>query len=117
MAGGIWNPRETDYYCCGQVVDEVARYFPDDAKLQRMLAVWREWHLNNMKAGTPAQEAFLKTRTYPRSGDYLTWACETLRAAGLEPDQHEGKPYRYGSAWLKAELPPEIVAEIESWSK
>jgi hypothetical protein len=36
------------------------------------------------------------------------------------PDGLLGKPcsvcgYKYGTAWLKEELPPEIVAEIKSW--
>ena len=41
-----------------------------------------------------------------------------LADAGLNPDQtylYKGLPYQYGSAWLKEELPAEVIAEVESW--
>jgi hypothetical protein len=121
MSAGIWNPRETDYYTCGQAVDTVASFFPHDKKAQRMLEIWKKWHLNDMKAGSPAQEAFLATNpvsyTYPET--HYEKACEALAAAGINPDPnyiHNGKPYEYGSAWLKVELPAEVIAEINSWS-
>jgi hypothetical protein len=120
MQAEIWNPRETDCYACGQCVEEVAAYFPSDAKAQRMLAIWRDWHLNDMRAGSPAQEAWLRenpvTAVYP--GSHYETAKAALAAAGLQPDTsyiHNGNPYSYGSAWLRRELPPEVVAEIESW--
>lgn len=123
MRAHIWNPRETDIYCGGQCIEEVLAYFPNDKLAQRMAAVWREWHLNNMTAGSPAQEAWVKAHKadyHPASpGDsHYDWACRSLNAAGLNPDPgyvHNGQPYRYGHAWLKRELPAEVRAEIESW--
>jgi hypothetical protein len=83
--------------------------------VRKFRAVWDEYHLNDMKAGSPAQEAFLKanpvTYTYPES--HYEKACEALAAAGLNPDPnylHEGKPYKYGSAWLRAEVPNEVIS-------
>lgn len=115
MCAEIWNPRKTDCYQCGQCIDTVVAYFPDDAKAQRMLAIWREWHLNDMDAGSPAQRAWLKAN--PTHG--YEASCVALAGAGLNPDPgyvHNGQPYRYGHAWLKRDLPVEVVAEIESWS-
>ena len=114
MCAEIWNPRETDIYCGGQCVDTVAAYFPGDAKAQRMVAIWRKWHLNDLTAGSPAQEAWLEanpidmdaereiagaalggTGAYPhgsasrgasRPKDRYTLACEKLAAVGLNPD-------------------------------
>lgn len=47
MYAAIWNPGKTDCYAGGQNVDEVADYFPEDVKLQKMRAIWQRWHLNN----------------------------------------------------------------------
>lgn len=123
MCAEIWNPRETDIYCGGQCVDQVAAYFPRDAKAQRMLAIWRAWHLNDMIAGSPAQTAHLETLgewAYGREGfdSHYDWAHNKLVEASLQPDPnylHNGKPYSYGSAWLKRELPADVIAEIQSW--
>lgn len=121
MCAEIWNPRETDTYVVGQCVEEVAAYFPYNAKARRMVEVWKRWHLNDMRTGSPSQEAWLRehpvTFKYPDS--HYEKASEALAAVGLNPDPgytHNGKPYKYGSAWLTEELPPEIVAEIQSWS-
>lgn len=123
MCAEIWNSRKTDILCGGQCVAEVAARFPSDAKAQRMLAIWKEWHLNDMKAGSPAQAAFLKS--FPERqhyedgfGSHFEWALAKLTEAGINPDPgflHNGKPYSYGSAWLKVELPSEVEAEIKSW--
>lgn len=121
MSAGIWNARGTDYTCCGQCVDTVAAYFPRNKKVQRMLRVWLDWHLNDMTAGSPAQTEWLKAHPRPDAerGDHYSWACGALRAAGLNPDpgyMHGGKPYAYGSAWLSRGIPSDILAEIDSWS-
>lgn len=123
MCAEVWNPRKTDVQMCGQCVDEVAGYFPEDKKAQRMVAIWREWHLNGMTAGSPAQMAWLKANpiapeeyAYPSS--HYTVASAKLRDAGINPDPnylYNGEPYKYGHAWLRRELPPEVISEIESW--
>jgi hypothetical protein len=113
MCAEIWNPRGTDIYCGGQCVDTVAAYFPNNKKAARMVAIWRRWHLNDMKAGTPAQEAWLRDHpmqfTYPQS--HYEEASKALAAAGLNPDNG----YSYGSKWLCEEIPADIRAEIEAW--
>jgi hypothetical protein len=117
---GIWNPRRSDYYTCGQCVEEVAGYFPENQLAQRILAIWRDWHLNDMRSGSPAQEAWLKANpvaaVYPES--HYQKASDALKTAGLNPDPgylHNGKPYEYGHAWLTEELPAEIASEIQGW--
>jgi hypothetical protein len=115
MSAEICNPRQTDCYVCGQCVDTVAAFFKSNQKVQRMLVIWREYHLNDMMAGSLAQMAW--RADHPKL-DYVE-ACQKLTEAGLNPDPnyiHNGKPYAYGSAWLRREIPAEIIAEIESWS-
>ena len=116
MSAGIWNARHTDFEMCGQCVDTVAAYFPNDEKAQEMLSVWERWHLNDMRAGTPAQTAILRSHKdefpgYPTS--YYDFACHLLEANGLLVDNG----YKYGSAWLREELPTEVVAIIEGWDR
>lgn len=117
MCAEIWNPQETDLYCGGQCVDKVAAYFPNDEKAQRMVEVWKRWHLNDMKAGSSVQEQWLKDNpidpaeyAYPKS--HYEVASEKLFEAGLNPDV-DG--YQYGHAWKFEQIPDEIIAEIQSW--
>jgi hypothetical protein len=117
-SGNIWNPRGTYTYSGGQIVEEVCGYFPQNKQAQRILAIWRDWHLNDMKAGSPDQEAFLKANPIADRLNHYKAACDALAAAGINPDPnytHNGKPYAYGSAWLKRDIPSDVVAEIESW--
>lgn len=117
-SGGIWNNNRTDYITCGQnLINEILELFPEDEQVQRIHSVWKTWHLNDMIAGSPKQMSHL-AKLNPPSSDHFDWAKEKLRDAGLEPDEsfiHNDKPYSYGSAWLKTDLPEEVVSEIESW--
>jgi hypothetical protein len=117
MCGEVWNHIGTDMVHAGQCVDAIAAQFPHDAKAQRMLAIWRRYHLNDMKAGSAVQEEWLRANpidpaeyAYPKS--HYEVASAKLAAAGLNPD---ADGYRYGSAWKAEPLPAEVVAEIESW--
>jgi hypothetical protein len=120
ICGNIWNPRETDCYSCGQNLDTIAELLLSNPKIKRIVTIWKRWHLNDLKAGSPAQETYLREHpvhaAYPKS--HYEEASKVLAAAGLNPDPnylHNGAPYKYGSAWLKEELPAEVVAEVESW--
>lgn len=118
MCAEIWNQRETDIYSCGQCVDTVAAYFKGNHKAQRMVEIWKRYHLNDLRAGSYEQMKYLREHpldpesyTYPKS--YYEAASAALSAAGLNPDS-EG--YMYGHAWKREEIPSDIAAEIESWS-
>lgn len=119
MCAEVWKPSKRDIVMGGQCVDTVAAYFPADKLAQRMVAIWRAWHLNDMTAGSPAQEAWLKANPLPEGERYdYARTCERLQAAGLLDDashEHNGKPYRYGSAWLKRDIPDDVAAEITGW--
>ena len=84
--------------------------------VRRFFDTWARWHLNDMRAGSAAQEAYLRERplapeayTYPKS--YYDAACAHLRAAGLHPD---ADGYLYGSAWRREEVPAEVIAFLQS---
>lgn len=109
---------------CGQInMHEwaISAYAPgiDAATVKRIREVWEAWHLNDMQAGSPRQMAHLAANpvewTYPES--HYVKACEALTAAGINPDQDHllnGKPYRYGSAWLTVAVPDDVLAFLRS---
>jgi hypothetical protein len=129
----------------GQCIDGIAAAYPEDRAVQRIAAVWREWHLNGLTAGTPEQEAHLKARraahpgefnAAPFNGDHYAWAVATLKAAGLhvvqlapghglqatggfeqifDPRTHN-LIYTYGTRWIHRPIPASMLAEIESWT-
>lgn len=115
---GQWRP-QTDYNYCGQIQDTVrkdlSRYrrrFISTQHIRAILAVWDKWHLNDMHAGTESQDAILarfagelaERSKYPAS--HYTIACEILGREGLLIDNG----YKYGTAWLKRDLPADVEA-------
>lgn len=116
----------------GQCLEEIARAYPQDAKVARIVAVWRKYHLNGMSAGTAEQDAFLTAHESERGAlDYYSWACAALKTAGLYEVSGAGliatgglpaevasgaRGYRYGERWLFHAIPADVIAEIRSWA-
>lgn len=81
----------------------------------RLRQVWSDWHLNDMQVGSPAQMEFLKEHKneWDRSKEeHYNWAKRVLAEVGLQPDPnyiHKGEPYSYGSAWLRKEVPEDVL--------
>ena len=107
---------------CGQIQDHllevgtIDEYFEPwcEESVLILKSVWDEFHLNDMTAGSPRQEAFLKETplSYPNN-NYET-RLGMLERVGLSPDPnfhnpHTNQPYVYGSAWLHTKIPPHIV--------
>lgn len=99
---------------CGQIRDFVISSYAegwDKNKVEQFRTVWNQWHLNDMRAGTPAQEAELSNHVfpgYPKS--YYEWAKEVLTTVGLQPDNG----YSYGSKWLMEEVPEWVILFLAS---
>lgn len=97
---------ERNLISAGQCLDECRDIIPP-----QLATVWDQWHLNDMKAGTKAQELLLEP--VRDSFNRLKWyeeACEYLKSLNMY--EHNG--YRYGSAWLKEELPASVVEYIST---
>lgn len=114
------------YGSCGQIgaqlqaVNISAAPGWNQAKIQRFLKIWQRWHLNDMRAGSPRQEAYLRERINEyikeKEATYVShydWATRVLNDAGLNPDR-EYMGYKYGIAWLTEPLPPDVVAWLEA---
>lgn len=85
-------------------------------EIRKFLNTWERWHLNDMRAGSPRQEAYKRSNpkrfavTYPTS--HYNNALAVLRDAGLNPDTeyiHNGEPYKYGTAWLHEDVPADVL--------
>lgn len=106
-------------YIGGQCLDDMQRIMADNGlkceKLNALVPLWNRWHNNDMRAGSPRQMEVLNARVANgQAVDYETM-CEVLERMGLYADEefiYNGKPYVYGQAWLKEEIPAAVVAEI-----
>ena len=49
ICGSIWNPRGSDIYSGGQNIDEIAKIFSHNKKVQKIREIWDRWHLNDMR--------------------------------------------------------------------
>jgi len=54
-------------WSAGQNLDEILKLAPNDTRVQRIVKVWEEYHLNHLTAGSPAQESHLKTLVVPKN--------------------------------------------------
>lgn len=84
--------------------DKPAPGFTKD-DVARLCHLWERWHLNDMRAGTPKQEeAVRQWRKVNKNASYKD-TCEMLESINLLVDNG----YRYGSAWLKEEVPLDVL--------
>ncbi len=110
---------------CGQINMHLAKQQADiqpapgwTAELMaRFFEVWDRWHLNDMRAGSKAQETWLRENpipeadyAYPKS--HYDVACSKLAAAGLNPDPSNG--YKYGHSWNMEPLPSDVIDFLAS---
>ena len=92
------------------------------ATLARFFDIWGQWHLNDMKAGTPMQEAYLIAHASEYEAikaqsdkciSHYEWAADVLNKAGLNPAP-DRPGYAYGTKWLSVEVPSDVVEFLES---
>lgn len=109
ICGGIWNSRHTDYETFGQCLDTIKEYLPKNKQVARIVEIWKEYHLNDLKAGTRKQTAFLNALEKQGWEYEYNSACESLKQAGL----YEDNGYKYGHGWLYQPIPDEIINEVK----
>lgn len=102
-------------YSCGQVFSEpeldglAERY----ALIRRIVELHAKWHLNDLRAGTEAQEACLRTH----DGASLSFdeRLRVLEAAGLLEDVADsGVLWRYGSGWMYRAIDADDLADMRA---
>ena len=103
---------------CGQIIDELkdcSWTFSqgwDKDSLTRFVSIWDQYHLNDMKAGTPKQLECLKGMNRANLTDYYYESCKYLEERKLlfDLDENSGHMHKYGHGWLRIEVPE---AELE----
>jgi hypothetical protein len=108
----------------GQIYDELLdmdwkENFIGNRNLVRLVLYWKQYHLNGMKPGTKRQMEFLE---FAKSCPHIKWnrldhyetSIHLLKQHSLLVDYDTYyTPYEYGSNWLFAELPPEVIHFFE----
>ena len=115
-SGMIWNRIQTDCIAGGQCLDTIKECLPNNKTFNQIYNIWKLYHLNDMTAGSPKQndviDKYFNNNPFPHDYDLI---CMALKSIDLLEDKsfiHRDKPYRYGSAWLKTEIPPNIIKQV-----
>lgn len=103
--GELWNHLQTNLVMGGQCLPDLRKHLRAHSELYD---IWKRYHLNDMHAGTPEQEAAL-----PKPYTTYEAACQHLKEQGLLTVEHDGKPYTYGEGWLYEAIPADVVARIK----
>lgn len=110
-------------YGCGQILSVRSRIFKSpytDGQLDFFFKIWKDWHLNDMRAGCEHQRALGWDKI--KLDDAGEWVQSNM-AMWTTEDQHEkgvlSKPcpvcgYKYGSQWLFEEVPAWVIEFIKS---
>jgi len=102
---------------CGQIYDSILiNTFADGwnvGKLTKFISIWKKWHLNDMRSGTPKQEKAIEEWEKNNRYDFEE-VCEHLTKIGLYVDKHNGEDYRYGTQWLHEKIPTEVLEFLEN---
>jgi len=114
ICGKAWNRLETDTISGGQILDDLQWYMNGgNDTFKKLYVFWKLYHMNDCIPGSPRQEAYLKTVKHKLTYDQ---ACDELLAVNLLIDysfNNKGtNGYRYGTAWLKNIIPPDVFQEL-----
>lgn len=125
ISATVYAKHKTDVICMGQCLDTIAETnLGKNALFQEIYDLWKKYHLNDMHAGTPAQEKALhdaiEKKILPASPNYAHQVAY-LKSIRLYVDESvldsNGKGYRYGHGWLYEPIPNEDILHIENLLK
>ena len=95
----------------GQAIDEIAKAYKGNPLAEKIVNWWRKYHLNDMHAGTPKQEEALNKAGITNWADDYDICRKYLASIGLLYDNG----YKFGSAWLKEEIPANDLQDIKAF--
>lgn len=106
---------------CGQIYENISIYPNKYAKgwnakiVRKFVEIWKRWHLNDLQAGTPQQERFVRRyrARFPNYRYDYGDMCEKLKRANLYEVEHNGEPYKYGCKWLTESVPDAILQWLQ----
>lgn len=109
----VYNQTKTDILTCGQCLDSIAKR-TNNKQFMELYRLWKMYHLNDMHAGTIEQEKALEDWESKGNRYDYTSACEYLKSVGLYEVEYNGKPYKYGHAWLYWDIPEYDLKVIQA---
>jgi hypothetical protein len=116
MSGYVKSTNGRSWLMGGQCVDEIAKHFRCNKKTQRMTQIWKQWHLNDMRAGCEHQRAEGWGNEQIEELNKLScWVYHSEHPKGVLNKPCSVCGHKFGSAWFYEEIPADIVAEIRSW--
>ena len=113
----VWNSKKTDCLMGGQCLDDLYKNFiaiRNNKIFKNVYKFWKLYHLNDMHAGTIEQEKAIKDWENKGNKYDYTAACEYLKSINLYEVEYNGKPYKYGHAWLYQAIPENDLKEIKA---
>lgn len=111
IVGNIWNPAKTDVVVGGQINDEIEQALKNNQfavlyipkyRLERLLKIWKDYHLNDTMPGTERQMKIVKGIPYFE-------AVTILESHNLLVD----RGYEYGTEWLVRRIPDDVIEFIK----
>lgn len=76
-------------------------------KVAKLHQIWKEYHLNDFQAASPAQRSWIA-----QTGVVGYHEIRAQMPADIWNDAtylHNGKPYTYGTAWLRMDIPADVL--------
>lgn len=120
VCGSVWKPDKRDIVMGGQCIDSIWEYYSDELQnptlYKEIMELWQKYHLNDLVAGTPEQEAAVSAWKAEGNKYEYDKACEHLKSVGLYevPLEKDGYilPYKYGHSWLYRPIPEQDLQRI-----
>jgi hypothetical protein len=115
ISGEIWNQNKTDILSGGQNLDTIKDYV-DNKFFAKIYVIWKNYHLNDLNAGTTLQMDYLKSiehKTQESKKNWYEWGCRELEKVDLLTTIYKNKPYKFGSGWIRKDIPKDILEFLE----
>jgi hypothetical protein len=110
----VWNSRRTDCIMSGQCFDAVSRKVTENRALwDEIMDLWRTYHLNDCKHGTPEQYACLADRFKETGGrGRYEDEVEYLKSVGKYEVEWHGKTVTWGKEHIYWKIPEKTLERI-----
>lgn len=99
--------------CSGQCIEEIYNCFNDNETMATIYNMWKKHHLNDLHAGTVAQEEALEKAGLTEWANNYKECCEYLKSINL----YEDNGYKFGCGWLKRDIPSQDLEIIKGLLK
>tara|TARA_R100000458_G_C8210111_1_gene197863 strand:- start:394 stop:834 length:441 start_codon:yes stop_codon:yes gene_type:complete len=106
----------------GQIIgelDDLLKYGPNEHEktiIVKLRDIWERWHLNHMRPGCEHQREWdvSEMLTVGEKQKAAGWVYPTEHPKGLLCKPCEICGYKYGSAWLKEEVPADVLDYLKT---